>query len=133
MYARASGLLSLPAPKPLPIDGSAICYNAATRSIVTFAPHTRMLRALGPDGGGVRARPVPESAVAGALGRPLLAALAGDLVVLTAGDGVLQVGGWIGWLKAVVACKQWWAVWHCYTTKVHVYVLLSDECLGQLD
>lgn len=92
MYARAVGLLSIRSPvRVLPMQGAALCYNAATRSAVAFAARSHVLSVRGPDGA-VRSRGVPDRGVAGAGGRPMLASLGGSLVVLSAGDGLLQVG-----------------------------------------
>jgi hypothetical protein len=95
MYARAARLLR-PAPAaPLPLGGPALCYSPGAAAVVAFAPRSNVLSALPAAGGAPRSVAVPDRGVlpGGAPGRPLLAALEGSLVVLTTGDGVLQVRG----------------------------------------
>lgn len=96
MYTRAAGLLSLPAPAPLPLSGAAVTFSAGAGCIVAYDPRTARLATLASDGTSLRSMAVPDRGAAPggvAYGRPLLAAAAGSLVVLSTGDGVLQVRG----------------------------------------
>ena len=125
MYARAAGLLRLPAPQALPLAGDAACFDAATGRLLAYDARGARLTALEPraaagangggddggsgngsgngNGGGsnhvlrsARVDDIGALPAGAAFGRPLLAALgASGLVALTTGDGAVRL--WDAW------------------------------------
>ncbi|KAF8055393.1 hypothetical protein HT031_006760 [Scenedesmus sp. PABB004] len=88
-FRRLRGLLDLAAPAPTALKGQALCFNAATRQLVSFAARQRMLSVQAPDGS-IRSE-LTDLDGAGTAHRPLLASSGSELVVLAAFDGALQL------------------------------------------
>ena len=87
---RLFGLLALPNPETSSLKGSAICYNAATSNLVSFNARQRLLSVQ--DSTGVVQSAIVEVTGAASASKPLLVSSSSNLVVLSAFDGLLEVG-----------------------------------------
>ncbi|KAF6265120.1 hypothetical protein COO60DRAFT_1116291 [Scenedesmus sp. NREL 46B-D3] len=88
-FQRLHGLQRVPPPQQTALKGSALCYNAATRSLVSFNSRQRMVSVQQRDGS-IRSE-ITDVQGAATAHKPLLASTSSELVVLAAFDGPLQL------------------------------------------